>query len=153
MSDLRKLAHLQEQLGDEKFTVLIDSGNTGKVKEFCDGLLNDAIPTEMTVGGRTYDLLGFLQGDEKSVVGHTMVERAVEMEANLGKEDGEHILEHQGDIPEELRGKVYFVFTDWRHPDDSDSVFFVYWGDDRWVRDWDWLDDRWFGNDRVLRRK
>ena len=76
MSDFRKLAHLYEQLGEDRFQVLISSDNTGKVKDFCDQLLKDALPTTMTVGDRTYDILGFLRGDETSVVGHTMVERA-----------------------------------------------------------------------------
>ena len=146
MSDHRSLAHLEEQLGVERFRALIDSGNTGKVK--------DAIPTTMTVGGRTYDLLGFLQGDEKQVVGHTMVARAKEMSANLGEEDGQHILKHQADIPEALRGKVYFVFTDWRDPGGSENVACLYWDDDRWVQFWDWLDSgSWGGGGRVLRRK
>jgi len=41
----------------------------------------DVLPTEMTIAGRTYEILGFLRGDEKSVVGHTIVERAKEMKA------------------------------------------------------------------------
>ncbi|EKD32880.1 MAG: hypothetical protein ACD_76C00124G0004, partial [uncultured bacterium] len=95
MTDFRKLAHLVEQLGDGRFQVLIDSGNTGKVKEFCDGLISAALPTTMTVGGRAYDLHGFLLGDEESVVGSVMIDRAKEMTANLGEDDGLHILEHQ----------------------------------------------------------
>jgi len=40
----RALAHLEEQLGKERFRVLIDSGNTGKVKDFCDGLIKEVLP-------------------------------------------------------------------------------------------------------------
>jgi hypothetical protein len=153
MSDLRKLAHLQEQLGDERFAALISSDNTGKVKGFCDQLLNDAMPTSFTVGDRTYDILSFLQGDETSVVGHTMVARAKEMNAHLGQDDGQYLLDNQRDIPVALRGKVVFVFTDWRRPGYSDDVYYVCWGVDRWVQDWYWLVDPWYGGARVLRRK
>jgi len=155
MSDFRALAHLVEQLGDERFQALISSNNTGKVKEFCDTLVKDAIPIEMTIGGRTYDLLGFLKGNEKSVKGDTMVERAKEMNANLGQDDGQHLLDNQQDIPAALRGKVVFVFTDWRRPGGPGRVACVYWDEDsqRWVQDWDWLGCVWGGRDRVLRRK
>ena len=108
----------------------------------------------MTVGDRTYDILGFLRGDEESVVGHTMVDRSKETNANLGKEDGEHILKHQDEIPVALRGKVVFVFPDWRHPDDPEFAFYVYWGGDRWVQVWGWLGrGDCDGHDRLLRRK
>jgi hypothetical protein len=156
MSDFRKLAHLWVQLGEERFQALISSDNTGKVKEFCDGLLKSAIPTELTNIGpekRTYDMLSYLRGDEKSVVGHTMVERAVEMNANLGEGDGQYLLDNQQDIPVALRGKVVFVFTGWRHPDNSEDVYYVYWSVDRWVRDWHWIVCRWDVDGRVLRRK
>ena len=154
MSDFRKLAHLVEQLGDDRFAALIDSGNTGKVKEFCGQLLKDALPTTMTIADRTYDILGFLkEEDGGSVVGTTMVVRAKEMSAHLGEDDGQHLLDHQEDIPIALRGKVVFVFTDWRHPDDSGDVAFVRWGGARWVRRWYSLDYVWFISDRVLRRK
>ena len=115
----------------------------------------DVLPTTMTVGGRVYDILSFLRGNEKFVNGHIMVERAEEMGANLGKDDGEHLLKNQGDIPVELRGKVIFTFTDWRRPGDSGYVADVYWdgGSRRWVRDWYWLDYDWHRQDRVLRRK
>jgi hypothetical protein len=156
MSDFRKLAHLWEQLGEDRFNTLISSDNTGKVKEFCDGLLKSAIPTElMNIGpeNRNYDILGFLRDGEDHVVGHTMVERAKAMNANLGEDDGQYLLDNQQDIPVALRGKVVFVFTDWCHPDDSDFVYYVYWSGDQWVRDWNWLGLHWDDLARVLRRK
>lgn len=107
----------------------------------------------ITVGGRTYDMLSFLRGDEKSVVGHTMVDRAKEMSAHQGKEDFDHLLKHQSDIPVALRGKVVFVFTDYCHPDCSGSAYYVYWDGDRWVQYWYWLGYDWYDDCRVLRRK
>jgi len=77
-----------------------------------------------------------------------------EMNANLGQDDGEHILKHQDEIPVALRGKVAFVFTDWRHPDNPGLVYSVCWNGGQWVRYWNWLDDDyWGGNSRLLRRK
>ncbi|MBU1615803.1 hypothetical protein KJ693_10930 [bacterium] len=111
------------------------------------------LPTEMTIADRIYDILGFLRGDEKSVVGHTMVERAKEMNANLGDDDGQHLLDHQSEIPVALRDKVVFVFTGWRRPDDSEHVYCVYWDDDRWVVHWRWLGRDFYERFRVLRRK
>ncbi len=42
-----------------------------------------------------------------------------------------------------------------RHPDDSENVAYVYWDEDsqRWIQNWNWLDNDWNGHDRVLRRK
>lgn len=149
----RAMAHLLEQLGDERFTALIDSGNTRKVKGFCDELIKSSIPTTMNIGGRTYDILGFHKEGDTHVKGKVMVGRAKDMSANLGKDDGQHLLDHQYEIPVALRGKAVFVFTDWRHPDDSERVYYVYWNDDRWFMDYGWL-GRDFGEDyRVLRRK
>ncbi|MDP3245300.1 MAG: hypothetical protein Q8M83_06650 [bacterium] len=153
MSNLRKLAHLEEQLGEDRFGVLISSDNTGKVKAFCDELLKDTLPSTITIAGRTYNILGFLKGKETSVVGHTMVERAKEMAAHLGEDDGKHILEHKNEIPVALRGKVAFVFTDWRHPDYPEDVAGVFWYGGRWVQLWYWLGNDWFGHRRVLCRK
>ena len=153
MSDFRKLAHLYEQLGEERFHALISSDNTGKVKEFCDQFLKEAMPTSFTVGDRTYDMLSPLRGDEKSVVGHEMVQRAKEMNAHLGQDDGQYLLDNQQDIPVSLRGKVAFVLTEWRHPDVSENVYYVFWCGGRWVRSWDWLGGVWSDFDRVLRRK
>jgi len=126
---------------------------TAPAPEPAQKLLDGEMPTTMTIAGRTYDLLGFLRGDEKSVRGTVMVDRAKEMSAHLGADDGRHLLDHQDEIPVALRGKIVFVFTDWRHPGGSVNVYYVYWSGSRWVRDWDWLDFGWDGFYRVLCRK
>lgn len=153
MSDFRSVAHLEECLGEAGWRALINSANTGKVKEFCDGLVAAGPLTTMTLGGVAYDILGFLKGDEKSVKGDVMVERVKEMSAHNGKEEREHLLKHQGDIPAALRGQVVFVFTDDHHLDDLGFVYCVCWRGDRWVTDWFWLGKDWGVNYRVLRRK
>ncbi len=161
MSEINlKSTKLFDELSKEEREVLFDENNTKKVKEFCKTLIAsksekaDSLPTEMTIGDRTYEILGFLKEGEKSIVGHEMIKRVKEMNAHLGQDDGQYLLDHQQDIPESLRGKVYFAFTDWRHPDNSGRISSVCWYGGRWIRDWYWLDDGyWYGRDRVLRRK
>lgn len=119
--------------------------------------MDTTLPTELTNIGperRSYDMLSFLRGDETSVKGHTIVERAIEMNAHLGEDDGQYLLDNQRDIPVALRGKVAFVFTDWRHVGViSDSVYFVYWNDYRWIRFWYGLEADGLIGGLVLRRK
>lgn len=151
---LLSAAHLRRELGEELFEALVSSDNTAEVRGLAVKLLaKKGLPIEMTLDGVAYDILGFLRGDEKSVIGHTMVDRAKEMNAHNGKEERERLLKHQDEIPAILRGKVVFVFTDERHPDSPEGVCYVYWGGDRWVKYWGWLDDRWYDFYRVLRRK
>lgn len=116
-------------------------------------VLRRKLHTEMTIGGRTYDILSFLREDEESVLGLTMVGRAQKMNAHQGKEEREHLLKHQHEIPAALRGKVVFVFTDDRRPDSSVQVYCVCWGGGRWVEGWCSLTGSWDGLNRVLRRK
>ncbi len=158
MDTLLSAAHLRRELGEELFKALVSSDNTGKVRTFAQSLVNaasDRLPTELTLGDRTYEILGFLKPGETSVKGDVMVQRAKEMNAHLGKEDGQWFLDHQDDIPESLRGKVAFVFTDWRYPDASRDVYYVFWHDAsrRWFRHWHHLPSLWLDLDRLVRRK
>ena len=147
------VAHLQREIGDELFAALVSSDHTETVRKFATTLVKSVLPIEMTIGGRTYEILSFLRGDEKFVVGHIMVERAKEMNAHLGKDDYDHLLKHQEEIPVALRGKVYFVFTDYRRPGCSGRVCDVCWAGGRWVQDRYWLGLDWNDRGRVLRRK
>ena len=157
MDLFKKVLSFFEDLGSEYFSALLDESNRGKVKEFCKTLVitksqtSESLPIEMKVGDRTYEILGFLKEGEKNVVGHEMVKRAKEMNAHLGQDDGQYLLDHQQDIPVALRGNVIFIFTDCRHPDNSDYVYGVCWVGDRWIRDWSWLGYGVYF--RVLRRK
>jgi hypothetical protein len=145
-----------EQLGE-----LIAQAKAGRVnRENLQSYLRNPnrfeIPSTMNIGDRIYDLLSFLEEDKKSVFGHTMVEQAVKMEANLGQEDGQYLLDHQQDIPVALRDKVVFVFPGWCHPDNPENVHCVCWSvaQRRWIGIWGWLGmDSWGMDDRLLRRK
>ena len=126
----------------------------GVVADSLQRIAEDTLPIEeMAITGRTYEILGFLRGDEKSVVGHTMVARAKEMNTNSGEDEGQHLLDHQEEIPEALRGKVVFVFPDWRGPDAPGHVAYVFWYGRRWVQGWSWLGGDFDGGYRLLRRK
>jgi len=153
MDTLRSASHLQREIGDELFAALVNSDNTEAVKRFAETLIKSALPTEMTVGGRVYEILSFLREGETSVRGDVMVSRAKEMNAHLGKEDCKFLLAHQDEIPSALRGKIVFVFPDWRDPGAREDVAGLDWGGDGWHRDWDWLDGGWRGSARLLRRK
>ena len=126
-------------------------------------------PEELTIEDRTYELVSFLKEGESSVTGDIMVERAKELNASLGEEEGQYILERQDEIPEELQGKVYLVFPGWRYP--ANPLFVAYlswsgyrwyqfwywptsfWYGYRWYRGWYWLGRGWGGVDRLLRRR
>jgi len=150
---LQAIVCLWKQLGEERFSILVSLENRSKVKEFCDQILKETLTPTMTVGDRTYKILSFSRKDEGSMNGYTMVERAKEMSAHLGKDDGEYLLEHQLDIPVALRRNVIFVFTDWRCSSDSDLVQCVWWNGNSWKCYWYRLDCLWNGFFvRVLRR-
>ncbi|MFA6410278.1 MAG: hypothetical protein WCW26_01755, partial [Candidatus Buchananbacteria bacterium] len=117
----RKVAHLQEQLGPERFAILVDSGNTGKVRDFVNQLIRDALSAPLVVGGRTYRFVDFVEKGSRAG-GATLLKRAEEESANLGKEDGQYLLDHQGEIPIALRGQVAFVFPGWRHPQNPNII-------------------------------
>jgi len=122
--------------------------------------------TLITIAGRTYEVLSFLRGNERYLSGSTIVERAKEMNANLGKDDGQHLLDHQDEIPAEFRNfgnfldRTIVVFTEWRHPDDPKVVAFICWHglpwhNCRWAQGWISLNYDYLPCDdfRVLRRK
>ena len=94
------------------------------------------LSTEFTIHGRVYELVPFLKEGESYVSGDTMVERALELGANLGEKDGTLILELQDQIPQRLRGKFSLVFTAWRIPSGPQFVAYLDWGGTRWHRNW-----------------
>jgi hypothetical protein len=53
MDTLRSASHLQRELGDDLFNALVSSDNTEAVRQFANGLVKDALPTSMTIAGRT----------------------------------------------------------------------------------------------------
>ena len=150
----RKMREIKRQLDQDNGSPLDPEAVIHALQKIVEGnLAKDTLPTTMTIGDRTYEILGFLKGDEKSVTGHKMVERVKDMSVHLGQDDGQHLLDNQNDIPAVFQGKVVFVFTDWHRPGSSGHMAYVGWLGDRWVRYWGWLGSDWYGDGRVLRRK
>ena len=110
------------------------------------------MPVRFTAGGRTYEVLTFLRG-ENSVLGHTMVERAKKMNAHQGADEREHLCANHREIPRKLRDNVAFVFTD----DMSahfEHISYLEWLEDAvcWSTYWRALNSSWDGRFRLLRR-
>ena len=113
-------------------------------------LLED-IPQTLTPAG--FEPVPFLKNGEGSVKGDVMALRALELNANFGQHDAEYLLENQHLIPEEYQGKYYLVFpgTKWRDADGHVYVPYLYWNGDRWYLNFNWLDNDFNGNDRLVR--
>ncbi len=150
------IRQLPDDLTDsEKQAFIVDQGRLATALRTAlkgDGV---TILTMESIGpeNRSYEVHAFLRDGETSVIGHTMIKRTGEMTGDsCGENDGQYLLDNQKGIPSEFR-KFVFVIQDWCHPGDSARVYFVYWNGDQWVRNWNWLDNHWNDNDRVLRRK
>lgn len=79
---------------------------------------------------RNIESIPFLNDEESYITGDEMDERAKELEANLGQQHAEYLLEHQSDIPEKFRN-YYLVFpgTKWRNPGGRRGVPCLDWDD------------------------
>lgn len=104
-----------------------------------DGVVQDIAPSTFKVGDRKFK--PFLKDNESYIHGEEFCMRAVRMKGNLGLSDAKYFLEHQSEIPTELRGK-YIVFTATVLRDSSGNfrVACLCWRGDRWVLDFRWLD-------------
>ncbi len=104
---LRSAAHLQREIGDAKFEALVSSDNTKATGGFAGCLIEPSLlVTEMTVGGRTYELLTPFADHESLQVAEVLT-WAQEMGLSTGEEEARHILKQQQDIPEVLNTEGY----------------------------------------------
>ncbi len=111
----------------------------------------DVLPKKIVVGDRTYEVFSYLRDGEKWDY-HTMVERAKEVDAHLGQDDGEYLLDYQGDIPVVFRERVAFFFTGWSHPAYYNGLCYIIWSGDKWVKRCHEVSFWWLNRGRVLRR-
>ncbi|MFH0857334.1 MAG: hypothetical protein V1848_01140 [Candidatus Magasanikbacteria bacterium] len=118
---MKKLIPFSKRIGEDRFRVLVNSGNTGAVKAFCDELVMASLPMKMTVEGRTYDILSFHCEGERTVADAVMLQRSRELNACLGEDDAEYILAHRARIPVALQSEVFFIFPMYqrKHPVDD----------------------------------
>lgn len=112
----------------------------------------DASPTLTSVGD--LELVEFLVGSEEYVVGETMRKRGIKKQAMLGLSDAVWLLEHQSEIPEEMR-KYYIVFsgTTLRDPGGYRRVAYLDWSGGQWYLHFHWLDRDFYRDYRLARRK
>ena len=154
MDTLRSAAHLQRELGEGLFNILISSDHTDAVRQFAYNLAESKFPDTIKLGKRTYEILPIQTNKEESVNGSTMVERAIAMSANLGKGDASYIITHQNEIPSIFRGLITFIFPKHHNIDTLiDFVECVYYNNDRWIACWSMLENKWDNHYRLLRRK
>lgn len=114
---------------------------------------NTEFPTSFTVGDRMYDLVDFMEMDEKPIISDTMLERARELEAEFGEEDARFILEHQNEIPTEILRMIKMVFVKWRDPAREQYIAYLCWdGHSEWFQRWRYLGFVW-GCDFLLVRR
>lgn len=83
----------------------------------------------------------FLRDGEKSIKGYDLIGRArYELNANLGQEDAEFLLEHHVKIPKEFQQyHLVFMGTIWRRVDGLLCVPCLYWYGGQWHLHWLWL--------------
>ena len=93
-------------LGEKRLAALMDPKNIGKIRRFCDKRL--MLPTEITLGGRTYEIVPLLDVQEDEIDQRTMLKRA-RGNSNLTEDDFEHVEEFMDEIPKVLRGEVVFI--------------------------------------------
>jgi len=116
-----------------------------------DTMIHKDICIKFEVDGRQYEAVGFLNEDESSVDGHTMLSRtAGENGGAIGDDDETFLKERRDKFPEELR--KYYLATGRRNPDDPCVVSYFIWCSGRWCQYWDGLGSRWRGFVLVLRR-
>ncbi len=97
-------------------------------------------------------LVPILKKGETSINGEEMVRRArAELNANLGQEDAEWLLEHQAEIPKEWRS-YYLTFpgTVWQGEYGCRFVPCLRWGVAGWCLYFGWLGLDWLSGVRLL---
>lgn len=117
-------------------------------------LIEDIGFVPLITSPKNLEFVAFLKSDENSVTGEVMLERARgDLNANLGQQHAEWLLEHQAEIPEEFR-KYYLVFTGtiWRVSVGDRNVPCLGWSGNKWCLGFRWLGSGgWGGRGRLLR--
>ncbi|MBI5140441.1 MAG: hypothetical protein HZA94_03290 [Candidatus Vogelbacteria bacterium] len=160
-----ELAEVEKYLADRKPTLTIDldpvfdrdfrkDGYELEVRP--DGTVEDGelFPT-LGGGSFTFDFVSFINvaGNEISIGGDEMRNRAVTMGGNLGQGDGQVVLRQAGKIPERYRGEIVIVLprTVWVHRQSRRRfVPILCWNDGSWVMYLDGLSHSWYGCGRFL---
>jgi len=156
MSDFRKVAHLQEQLGKVGFEFLINSENTGLVKDFCfEHLLEreNSQKGKITLNDRIYGHVSFCFQGER-LCGYEVLTRVQKQGFKIddlaGTEDAKFFSKNENLIPEEFREKnLVFIVAN-----EQDALALVWdFIREKWVMEsWDTGGSDWCQTDWILRR-
>ena len=99
------------------------------------------------------EAVSFLRGREDYTNGEEMVRRArTELDTNYSQEDAEFLLDHQNEIPTELRPYLLvFTATIWEDSDGHRLIPCIHWNGERWGLRFDWLDGDFGSRYRLVR--
>lgn len=122
------------------------------IPDWCKEIVEDVAPTDFKVSD--LEFIRFLNEGESPIGGTAMRQKAVVLKANYGLSDAKRLLDHQDEIPTDMRGK-YIVFTGTvlRVSDGVLCVAYLYWFVGRWCLDFGRLDGVWGDVGRLPRRK
>jgi len=105
------------------------------IPDWCEEVFDDVAPSEFKVKDIKY--ITFVNEDDTAgyVDGPTMRLRTAERKANFGLSDVKTFLVEQADIPSDMRGRKYIVFSGTVLRDRGGFLYvsFLGWRDDGWV--------------------
>ena len=122
------------------------------IPSWCKEIVEDVASTDFNVGD--LEFLRFLNDGEPPIAGAIMRQKAVALKANYGLSDAKRLLDHQDEIPTDMRGK-YIVFTGTvlRGSGGGLCVACLYWVGGRWCMEFNVLGGDWHCSGRFPRRK
>lgn len=122
------------------------------IPSWCKEIVEDVAPTDFKVSD--LEFLRFLNDGEPPIGGTAMRQKAVALKANYGLSDAKRLLEHQDEIPTDMRGK-YIVFTGTVLCDSVGGLYVAVlsWYDGRWYMSFYRFGRAWDGDARLPRRK
>lgn len=134
----RKLAHLEEQIGPRRFDkILLNPEFTGRIRRCLDDILEGPLSDLITVGGRTYAVLCFLNDDEVACSGDEMSSRLKQGRLTIGKSSAQHFLGNNSEIPSVFQDRVVFVIPNWESKKSSERFVACFeWADKAWSLTW-----------------
>jgi|GEM_PF-1830288 len=116
MDTLRSIAHLQREIGDKLFEILASSDNTVAIRNLLRNFVRETkLPRTLALGDREYEILDFFEENEDRMIGEKMHILSGKKNASSEEDDGTHLLKHQNEIPEIMRGNITFVFANWEN--------------------------------------
>ena len=110
----------------------------------------DVEPSKFEV--RDLEFISIVRPDEQFIDGETMRQRAAELHANFGIDDGMFIIKHHEEIPYDMQDHIVLAGTLLRHSEgDELAVTILYWDFGEWRPSPMPLSTHWIGKFRFPR--